>query len=324
MSCQSQTKGNLVTSKGEGGVGTCTFPFTYSGTTYNSCASPIDYGGVGWCAWDTTYLDGRWGYCSPDSGCTSTTSTTAAAAAAATPRPLTAIPGDVCTGSRDCTDTPCKNGRCCRSDIDLACMACDDAGFCDSYDKDLFSNPGTYIAGGVATSTDDEGADGFLPPSLATANRAAVVGNEPEPLEEEGGLEVHDIIGTVFGVTAVLIAAGVLAWKVRGSDNKRKELLIFFGCEDAEVEQKDFDQTFHDSIRTCDYKWRDSSGRQQCSAETQSKYCKHHSCSSPSCPQPTSNNETLCGDCKIMPAPKRIYTVPPPPPGRQIQGSSSI
>ena len=69
MSCQSQTKGSLVTSKGEGGVGTCTFPFTHSGTTYNSCASPDDYGGVGWCAWDTTYLDGRWGYCSPDSGC---------------------------------------------------------------------------------------------------------------------------------------------------------------------------------------------------------------------------------------------------------------
>lgn len=68
--CQSQTKGALVTSKGEGKVGTCTFPFTYSGTTYDSCASPDDYGGIGWCAWDTTFASGRWGYCTP--GCPGT------------------------------------------------------------------------------------------------------------------------------------------------------------------------------------------------------------------------------------------------------------
>lgn len=54
-----------------------------------------------------------------------------------------AIPGDACATSRDCTDTQCKNKRCCKADVDRACTSCDDAGFCDSYDKDLLGNTGT-------------------------------------------------------------------------------------------------------------------------------------------------------------------------------------
>jgi hypothetical protein len=61
--CTSQAKGSLTTSKGEGRVGECVFPFTYSGTTHTSCASPGEYGGVGWCAWDSSYQSDRWGYC---------------------------------------------------------------------------------------------------------------------------------------------------------------------------------------------------------------------------------------------------------------------
>lgn len=63
----SKTQGNIVTNSKEGFVGTCTFPFTYGGTSYTSCASPSTYGGVGWCAFDTLYIADRWGYCTP--GC---------------------------------------------------------------------------------------------------------------------------------------------------------------------------------------------------------------------------------------------------------------
>ena len=61
--CSSQAKGSLVTDMGEGGVGACVFPFTYNGTTYTECASPVEYGTVGWCAWDKDYQSDRWGYC---------------------------------------------------------------------------------------------------------------------------------------------------------------------------------------------------------------------------------------------------------------------
>jgi hypothetical protein len=63
--CPSQARGTLGGTKGNGAVGTCTFPFTYSGTTYTSCADAPSYGGVGWCAWDTNYVSKRWGYCTP-------------------------------------------------------------------------------------------------------------------------------------------------------------------------------------------------------------------------------------------------------------------
>ena len=46
-----------------GMVGTCTFPFVYEGHTYTTCADVEAFGGVGWCAFDGTYTDGRWGYC---------------------------------------------------------------------------------------------------------------------------------------------------------------------------------------------------------------------------------------------------------------------
>ena len=65
-SCPSQPKGALPSARGEGGEGTCTFPFTYSGTTYTSCAKVSDYGGVGWCAWDADYTKDRWGYCTKE------------------------------------------------------------------------------------------------------------------------------------------------------------------------------------------------------------------------------------------------------------------
>ena len=61
--CLSQEKGNLITEQGTGGVGTCVFPFTHSGTTYAYCAMLKKYGGVGWCAWDYVFQIGRWGYC---------------------------------------------------------------------------------------------------------------------------------------------------------------------------------------------------------------------------------------------------------------------
>ena len=64
-SCPSQKRGTLPTSKKEGAVGTCVFPFTQSDKTYMSCAELKDYGGVGWCSWDAAYSwnSGRWGYC---------------------------------------------------------------------------------------------------------------------------------------------------------------------------------------------------------------------------------------------------------------------
>ena len=61
--CPSQQKGQLKTKKGNGGVGTCVFPFTYKTTTYTTCGDMESYGGVGWCAWDDIYKSGRWGYC---------------------------------------------------------------------------------------------------------------------------------------------------------------------------------------------------------------------------------------------------------------------
>lgn len=64
--CQSRSKGDLATIKGEGAEGTCVFPFTYSGKSYRSCATPDEYGGVGWCAWDKGYQAGRWGYCTDE------------------------------------------------------------------------------------------------------------------------------------------------------------------------------------------------------------------------------------------------------------------
>ena len=70
-SCVSQSRVAVIEVEGAGSVGTCVFPFTYSGTTYTECAEPAEYGGVGWCAWDNTYKRGRWGYCTetcPKSG----------------------------------------------------------------------------------------------------------------------------------------------------------------------------------------------------------------------------------------------------------------
>ena len=52
-----------VDGKGKGAVGTCQFPFTYQGKTYDECASQATYGGVGWCAFDSSYKSQRWGYC---------------------------------------------------------------------------------------------------------------------------------------------------------------------------------------------------------------------------------------------------------------------
>lgn len=151
-----------------------------------------------------------------------------------------------------------------------------------------------------------------MPPPLAT--------DEPELLEaeEEGGLEGHDIVGTVFGVAAVLIAAGVLAWKLRKSDDKWKELLVFFGCEDAE---EDFDQNFNDNVRTCAYVHKDSNGlptpsMKRCNAKTTSKYCPHHECESPNCPNPAASNTKRCDDCKNNPT---YASVTPPPPPRPIR-----
>ena len=43
-----------------------------------------------------------------------------------------ALPGNNCSTSLVCTDAPCKNGRCCRSDVNWACTSCDDAGYCNS------------------------------------------------------------------------------------------------------------------------------------------------------------------------------------------------
>jgi hypothetical protein len=60
--CHSQKKGNLGGSKGGGHVGVCTFPFTYNGNTYTSCADVALYGDVGWCSFDKSYRGG-WGYC---------------------------------------------------------------------------------------------------------------------------------------------------------------------------------------------------------------------------------------------------------------------
>lgn len=62
---------------------------------------------------------------------TTTTATTSKTTTTTTTTIPTAIPGDACTTSRDCTSTPCKNDRCCRSDVVLACTSCDDGGFCN-------------------------------------------------------------------------------------------------------------------------------------------------------------------------------------------------
>eukprot|EP01049_Picozoa_sp_SAG25_P005918 SAG25_NODE_422_length_8201_cov_86.324940_1_plen_2351_part_10 len=74
--CNSQQKGTLVTTKGNGINGICKFPFTYKGKTFAACADPAIYGGVGWCALDTNYRSGRWGYCTsscPGAGAAVTT-----------------------------------------------------------------------------------------------------------------------------------------------------------------------------------------------------------------------------------------------------------
>ena len=63
--CQTDTKTKLglTTSKGEGSVGTCVFPWKYDGEWNYSCIGKTAYGGVGWCAFDKTYVSDRWGYC---------------------------------------------------------------------------------------------------------------------------------------------------------------------------------------------------------------------------------------------------------------------
>ena len=61
--CTTQTKGSLITAKGEGKRGICVFPFTHAGTTYSACAQKADFGGVGWCAFDSNDTSGAWGHC---------------------------------------------------------------------------------------------------------------------------------------------------------------------------------------------------------------------------------------------------------------------
>ena len=61
--CPSQEKGDLVSTKEDGSVGTCVFPFTLNDKTHHKCADTNEYGGVGWCAFDENYVTNRWGYC---------------------------------------------------------------------------------------------------------------------------------------------------------------------------------------------------------------------------------------------------------------------
>jgi hypothetical protein len=125
--CPSQPKGDLVTNKGNGAAGTCTFPFTYENTTYNSCAALEIYGGVGWCAWDATYKYSRWGYCTV--GCKRFAANTTASITASTAASTTAAVGTGksacwCLSTRHALDTETdtlsfllihRNGRCTRA-----------------------------------------------------------------------------------------------------------------------------------------------------------------------------------------------------------------
>lgn len=104
-------------------------------------------------------------------------------------------------------------------------------------------------------------------------------------VEDEEGLEVHDIIGTILGVGAVLVSAVVLVWKLRNSENKSNECKVFFGCEDK-------------AASVCRYTHQGESGG-RCTLKTTSEFCTHHSCDNhPKCPNPKTQKADLCDDCK--------------------------
>lgn len=125
---------------------------------------------------------------------TTTTTTTTKTTTTTTLAP--AIPGDVCATSRDCTGTQCKNGRCCKADVDRACTSCDDAGFCDSFDKELLSNSGSETAGTADNSNSDNDAN-------------------TDGSTSGGGLDTGTTIGIVVSVVIAAIGGVAMLLKSR-------------------------------------------------------------------------------------------------------------
>eukprot|EP00729_Bicosta_minor_P022836 gene22836-25530_t len=117
------------------------------------------------------------------------------------------IPGDMCTTSKDCTGTQCKNGRCCKPDVNLACTSCDDAGFCDSFDKDLLSNSGSEAAGTADNSNPDNDS------------------NTDGSSSGGGGLDSGTIIGIVVSVVIAAIGGVVMLLKSR-KDSQTTEMIM--------------------------------------------------------------------------------------------------
>merc|ERR1711874_967177 len=73
------SSGSCVTSSGPASGQACVFPFTFSGTTYNSCADWIYGGQPSGTTWCSTKVDssgvhvnneGNYGFCPSDSACT--------------------------------------------------------------------------------------------------------------------------------------------------------------------------------------------------------------------------------------------------------------
>lgn len=117
-----------------------------------------------------------------------------------------AIAGDACATSKDCTDTQCKNKRCCKADIDRACTSCDDAGFCDSFDKELLPNSGSDAAGTTDNSNLDNDAD-------------------TDGSTSGGGLDTGTIIGIVVSVVIAGIGGIVMFMKNR-KDSQTTEMIM--------------------------------------------------------------------------------------------------